>query len=205
MFSGCYTTTLIEIMNRKRYQGSFDDDLNGEEDSLFKFKTKSTDYTYTTEKLKVNTAHKNDNCRVCTKFQNKLKPFTTKDDSLQKEVPNQVKKDCPPDIEELGRNTWSFLHTMAAYYPENPSGVEQKDMTSFINLFSKFYPCEHCAVDFKDSIKKIKPDVTSRNSLSEWLCKQHNIVNEKLGKPIFDCTKVFQRWKDGWEDGSCDF
>ena len=25
-----------------------------------------------------------------------------------------------------------------------------------------------------------------------------------LGKPEFDCSKVFQRWRDGWADGSCD-
>ena len=26
-----------------------------------------------------------------------------------------------------------------------------------------------------------------------------------LGKPEFDCSKVFQRWRDGWADGSCDW
>ena len=36
------------------------------------------------------------------------------------------------------------------------------------------------------------------------MCEMHNRVNVKLGKPEFDCSKVFQRWRDGWEDGSCD-
>lgn len=27
----------------------------------------------------------------------------------------------PPDGETLGNHTWTFLHTMAAYYPTNPS------------------------------------------------------------------------------------
>lgn len=47
-------------------------------------------------------------------------------------------------------------------------------------------------------------DVTSQKRLSEWVCKFHNRVNKKLGKPIFDCSKVDERWRDGWLDGSCD-
>ena len=38
-----------------------------------------------------------------------------------------------------------------------------------------------------------------------WLCKIHNEVNEMLGKPSFDCSRVLERWRDGPADGvSCD-
>jgi FAD-linked sulfhydryl oxidase len=30
-----------------------------------------------------------------------------------------------------------------------------------------------------------------------WMCKQHNLVNQKLGKPLFPCEMdiLDQRWK----------
>lgn len=47
--------------------------------------------------------------------------------------------------------------------------------------------------------------VGSGTELSMWLCKIHNEVNEMLGKPSFDCSRVLERWRDGPADGvSCD-
>lgn len=54
-------------------------------------------------------------------------------------------------------------------------------------------------------IKQDPPRTESQEALSQWLCKMHNRVNVKIGKPEFDCSKVNERWRDGWSDGSCDF
>jgi len=56
-----------------------------------------------------------------------------------------VRDDCPVDREELGQATWTFLHTMAAYYPEHPTSKQRYEMAQFVSTFSKFYPCEDCA------------------------------------------------------------
>lgn len=51
---------------------------------------------------------------------------------------------------------------------------------------------------------KTNPVITSsRHDFSQWLCRVHNLINKRLNKPIFDSSKVDERWRDGWKDGSC--
>ncbi|KAL1748196.1 ERV/ALR sulfhydryl oxidase domain-containing protein [Schizophyllum fasciatum] len=117
-----------------------------------------------------------------------------------------ARRDCPPDVEVLGRATWTFLHTTAAYYPERPTARQRAHMLSLIHAIPVLYPCSHCAGDFDEDVKVNPPDVSSRGALSLWMCERHNAVNAKLGRTKFDCAieSTDARWKDGPADGSCD-
>jgi FAD-linked sulfhydryl oxidase len=110
---------------------------------------------------------------------------------------------CPPDSAELGRSTWTFLHTMAAYYPDSPTLAERAGMRSFLNHFAKFYPCGYCAGHLREYSMKHPPNVDNSWELSQWMCQVHNDVNERQGKETFDCRKVFERWKDGSPGSEC--
>ncbi|KAJ2850105.1 Flavin-linked sulfhydryl oxidase of the mitochondrial IMS [Coemansia brasiliensis] len=114
-----------------------------------------------------------------------------------------VDDECPPDSQVLGRATWTFLHTMAAYYPEKADPRQQEMMRSLLGSFSHFYPCGRCATHLREEMRSHPPPVETRYSLSQWLCRTHNKVNELLGKPEFDCAKVDERWRDGPRDGRC--
>ncbi|ESK97885.1 augmenter of liver regeneration [Moniliophthora roreri MCA 2997] len=126
--------------------------------------------------------------------------------STQKQEITRPPAYCPPDVEELGRATWTFLHSTAAYYPTKPTPTQRANMISLIRALPLFYPCHVCADDFGEDLKRNPPDVSGREGLSRWLCERHNEVNRKLGKEVFDCSlgKLDERWKDGPADGSCD-
>lgn len=112
--------------------------------------------------------------------------------------------DCPPDVEQLGRSTWTLLHSMTANYPERPSMTQQMETKQFISLFGKMYPCWVCADDFRSWMKDgNEPRVSNRDEFGKWMCEAHNAVNVKLGKKEFDCNKWEERWRTGWKDGRC--
>ncbi|KAI0990308.1 hypothetical protein GJ496_004370 [Pomphorhynchus laevis] len=152
-------------------------------------------------------------CRVCSDFAdwlqgdktvvNENKSIHNSTDTSQFEDQLVFKGNCPPNRGDIGRATWSLMHTAAAYFPDNPTEDTRRAMKDFINSMIHIYPCEECREDFQKEMTKRPVDVTDRDRLSNWLCDQHNIVNRKLLKPEFDCSMVLERWKDGWKDGSC--
>lgn len=99
--------------------------------------------------------------------------------------------------ENLGRSTWTLLHTIAATYPAFPTAQHKKDVLKFIYLISKIYPCGECAEHFQKLLSGLPPRANSHDDLKLWLCEAHNKVNKRLGKSQFECIKIDDYWKCG--------
>ncbi len=91
---------------------------------------------------------------------------------------------------EYGRMTWKVLHRIAAMYDKNPSEGDKKLMLETFKGVSLHFPCEECAKHFQKEIEVDPPKVEDNKSLSKWLCIQHNNVNKRLGKELFNCENV---------------
>ena len=96
--------------------------------------------------------------------------------------------------QEIGRNTWSLLHSMAASYPNEPTEEDKKYITNFLYSLANLFPCKICGSHLLKMLKKEGVHADSREELVNYICKIHNIVNKVLEKPIFDCKKAFDFW-----------
>nr|POE96539.1 mitochondrial fad-linked sulfhydryl oxidase erv1 [Quercus suber] len=164
------------------------------------------------EQLAKGDAEHSRRCRTCTSVsswqamiaQHDGKKSSSKPTQGSTTIPTQP-ADCPPDVEQLGRSSWTLLHSITAQYPERPSFSKQIETKQFLGLFGKMYPCWVCAEDFQAWMKNgNEPRVSNREEFGKWMCEAHNAVNTKLGKPSFDCNKWEERWRTGWKDGRCD-
>ena len=144
-------------------------------------------------------------CRTCSSGSafSEWTSSAKKSSKIQALASPRTPSDCPPDVEQLGRSSWTLLHSITATYPVTPTPVEQTQARQFMGLFSKLYPCWVCAEDFQDFMEKNKVRTESRDEFGRWMCEAHNEVNKKLGKKEFDCGKWEERWSTGWKDGRC--
>ncbi|KAJ2078087.1 Flavin-linked sulfhydryl oxidase of the mitochondrial IMS [Coemansia sp. RSA 988] len=154
-------------------------------------------------------------CRVCDSFKSwrrheakshhgaTMAAATTTATAAASSSATLVDDECPADSQTLGRATWTFLHTMAAYYPERADAQQQETMKTLLTSFSQFYPCGRCAAHLREDMAEHPPAVATRAELSQWMCRTHNTVNAMLGKVQFDCRRVDERWRDGPSDGRC--
>ncbi|XP_004511174.1 FAD-linked sulfhydryl oxidase ERV1-like [Cicer arietinum] len=122
-------------------------------------------------------------------------PFVETTSSVQPRDPIlKGKSSTPVTKEELGRATWTFLHTLAAQYPDNPTRQQKKDVKELVQILSRMYPCKECADHFKEVLRSNPVQAGSHAEFSQWLCHVHNVVNRSIGKPVFHCERVDARW-----------
>lgn len=103
----------------------------------------------------------------------------------------------PVDRESLGRATWTFLHTLAASQPSAPTPATATRLSRFMRDFAHLYPCGPCAESFRGIVARHPPDdaaAAGGAAFARWMCRVHNDVSRELGKEVFDCARVQERW-----------
>ena len=87
-----------------------------------------------------------------------------------------------PDPRYWGNKFWFTMHTVAYFYPENPTPAEQQAAEQFYSSLSLLLPCPACGAHYATLIQLTPPRVGSRMELLEWTIDIHNEVNARLGK-----------------------
>ncbi|CAX40708.1 FAD-linked sulfhydryl oxidase, putative [Candida dubliniensis CD36] len=101
---------------------------------------------------------------------------------------------------QLGNASWKLFHTILARYPDEPTDQERSTLENYIYLFAQVYPCGDCARHFTKLLAKYPPQTKNRKTAALWGCYVHNIVNEKLHKPEYDCTTILEDYDCGCGD-----
>ena len=91
-----------------------------------------------------------------------------------------------PDPRYWGSKFWFTMHTVAYFYPHEPTRDEMLHAKNFYESLKVLLPCPGCAQHYSELLEKIPLHgaVTSRMNLITWVNNVHNEVNRRLGKPI---------------------
>lgn len=90
--------------------------------------------------------------------------------------------------EHIGRCTWTLLHNIVNGLSDDPLKDEINNLKYFIYSLSKLYPCVSCKINLQADLTKLPvPDSGTKADYIKWMCKLHNVTNERLGKTLVDC------------------
>lgn len=124
----------------------------------------------------------------------------------------------PLSREELGRSTWSMIHTTIGHLPDQLSPEQSQAMIQLLQSLTVVYPCHICRRHFAAYMSQhplpaiddaaattTTTTILTRADFAEWACRAHNSVNARLGKPEFSCQTIDQHWPSELKgDCGCD-
>lgn len=101
------------------------------------------------------------------------------------------------NVNEWGPGGWIFLHTTTFNYPLDPTEEDKNRYRTFFESVKGMLPCKYCRESFEIYMKYVPIDkfLESREGLTYWLFRMHNLVNEKIFKPKFSFDHVVKRYE----------
>ena len=101
-----------------------------------------------------------------------------------------------------GSHAWIFLHTITLNYPDEPTKFDKENYKNFFENLSHVIPCEVCKDHYKQNIKKYPIQLESKETLTRWLHKIHNIVNIKNGVEEFSYDEFIKKYSNMYSNNS---
>jgi len=95
-----------------------------------------------------------------------------------------------------GNHAWLFLHTITLNYPDIPTKFDKEHYKNFFENLSHVIPCDVCRDHYKQNIRKHPIQLESKESLTKWLHKIHNLVNVKNGIDEFSYDGFIKKYSD---------
>lgn len=92
-----------------------------------------------------------------------------------------------------GPEGWWFIHLTALNYPLKPTKKDKENYLKFFESLKDTLPCEGCAFNFGEKLKKTPPKLESREALFKWTVDVHNEVNESNKKPKLSYEEAFKK------------
>ena len=106
----------------------------------------------------------------------------------------------PMQIGVWGPSLWTFLHTYSFQYGDDmgqPTKQERDQALAFFINLQHIIPCKICRAHYTKHISLHPPAVATRDTLSRWVVKIHNIVNVNTGKPQVSYEHVKEHYMGG--------
>ena len=103
-------------------------------------------------------------------------------------------------FEQCCNTLWNTLHETAENITtkEILTDDEYKIMAVLVKTIGKSVPCDDCRIHFKKLQEKHSfPDTRAKRTIAEHICKLHNNVNARLGKPTYDAVNLKKDYKKG--------
>lgn len=91
-----------------------------------------------------------------------------------------------------GNAMWTPLHAITFNYPIKPTQEDKNKYKNYFTITGNILPCKYCRNSYNTYAKYIPLDqfLDSREGMVYWLYVIHNLVNQKLYKPLFPLCEV---------------
>lgn len=85
-----------------------------------------------------------------------------------------------------GPGYWRTIHSIAFWYPTNPSHEQQSDAIRFFTALGGLLPCTACRTHYAENLRAmpIENAVGDRMTLLKWTIDLHNAVNASTGARV---------------------